>query len=101
MRLMQNTQTLVVATMALSALGLTTHAAQSTVQLGPRPFYPVDQLEAGELKNNLEACVADIQSYQHHDFSIGHRGRPCSSRSTPRRPTKRAVGWGRASSSAT
>ena len=74
MRLMQNTLTLVAAMMALSGLGLTVHAAQSTVQLGPRPFYLVDQLEEGELKDKLKACVANIEWYQHHDFSIGHRG---------------------------
>jgi glycerophosphoryl diester phosphodiesterase len=73
-RLMQNTLTLVAVTIALSAVGLTAHAAQSTVQLGPRPFYLVDQLEEGELKNKLEACVAAIDRYTHHDFSIGHRG---------------------------
>jgi glycerophosphoryl diester phosphodiesterase len=73
-RLMQNTLTLVVAMIVLSTVGLTAHAAQSTVQLGPRPFYLVDQLEAGELKNKLEACVAAIDRYTHHDFSIGHRG---------------------------
>jgi glycerophosphoryl diester phosphodiesterase len=74
MRLMQNTRTLVTVMLALSAVGVTAHAAQSTVQLGPRPFYLVDQLEEGELKNKLAACVADIESYRHHDFSIGHRG---------------------------
>jgi glycerophosphoryl diester phosphodiesterase len=74
MRLMQNTLTLVATMMALSGLSLTVHAAQSTVQLGPRPFYLVDQLEEGELKNKLAACVANIERYTHHDFSIGHRG---------------------------
>jgi glycerophosphoryl diester phosphodiesterase len=71
---MQNTRTLVAAMLALSALGLTAHAAQSPVQLGPRPFYLVDQLEEGELKDKLKACVANLERYQHHDFSIGHRG---------------------------
>jgi glycerophosphoryl diester phosphodiesterase len=74
MRLMQNTLTLVAVMIALSAVGPTAHAAQSSVQLGPRPFYLVDQLKEGELKNKLEACVADVKSYRHHDFSIGHRG---------------------------
>jgi glycerophosphoryl diester phosphodiesterase len=73
-RLMQNTLTLVATMLALSGLGLTVHAAQSTVQLGPRPFYLVDQLEEGELKDKLKACVANLEQYQHHDFSIGHRG---------------------------
>jgi glycerophosphoryl diester phosphodiesterase len=71
---MQNTLTLVAAMIALPTVGLTAHAAQCTVQLGPRPFYLVDQLEEGELKNKLEACVAAIDRYTHHDFSIGHRG---------------------------
>jgi glycerophosphoryl diester phosphodiesterase len=71
---MPNTLTLVAAMMALSALGLTAHAAQSPVQLGPRPFYLVDQLDEGELKNKLAACVANIDRYTPHDFSIGHRG---------------------------
>ena len=74
MRPMQNTLTLVAAMMALYALGLTAHAAQSTVQIGPRPFYLVDRMEEGELKHKLAACVADIERYRHHDFSIGHRG---------------------------
>jgi hypothetical protein len=56
--LLQNTQTLVAAMIALSTVGLTAHAAQSTVQLGPRPFYLVDQMEAGDLKDKLAACVA-------------------------------------------
>jgi glycerophosphoryl diester phosphodiesterase len=71
---MQNTLTFVATMLALSGLGLTVHAAQSTVQLGPRPFYLVEQLEEGDLKNKLAACVADIKRYRHHDFSIGHRG---------------------------
>jgi len=74
MRLMQNTLTLVATMMALFGLGLTVHAAQSTVQLGPRPFYLVDQLDEGELKDKLAACVANIDRYTPHDFSIGHRG---------------------------
>jgi glycerophosphoryl diester phosphodiesterase len=74
MRLMQHIRTLVAVTIVLSTAGLSVHAAHSMVQLGPRPFYLVDQLKEGELKRKLEACAADIQSYQPHDFSIGHRG---------------------------
>jgi len=73
-RLIQHTQVLAAVMIALSTLGLPAHAAESTVQLGPRPFYLVGRLEEGELKNKLEACVADIERYQPHDFSIGHRG---------------------------
>jgi glycerophosphoryl diester phosphodiesterase len=74
MRLIKNTRTLVAVMLALSALGLTVHAAQSPVQLGPRPFYLVDRMAEGELKSQLEACAARIQRYRHHHFSIGHRG---------------------------
>lgn len=42
------------------------------VQLGPRPFYLVDQLADGELKSELEACSE--KSFVKSDFSIGHRG---------------------------
>src|SRR5919106_1724417 len=71
---MQTTLTFAVAMITLCAAGLAVHAAQSTVQLGPRPFYLVSQMEDGELKNKLEACIATIKEYKHHDFSIGHRG---------------------------
>jgi hypothetical protein len=54
-RRMRNTLTLVTALMALFALGLTVHAAQSTVQLGPRPFYLVDQLEDSPARAALAA----------------------------------------------
>jgi glycerophosphoryl diester phosphodiesterase len=73
-RLIQHTQVLAAVMIALSTVGLPSHAAESTVQLGPRPFYLVGRLEEGELKNKLAACVADIERYQPHDFSIGHRG---------------------------
>ncbi|QBQ55594.1 glycerophosphodiester phosphodiesterase family protein [Nitrosococcus wardiae] len=44
------------------------------VQLGPRPFYLVEDMEKGELKKALQAC-AQGPFYQ-TDFSIGHRGAP-------------------------
>jgi len=72
MQLPQYTRMFVATIMALG--GLSGHAAQDPVQLGPRPFYLVDRLAEGELKNKLAACVADIAVSQPHDFSIGHRG---------------------------
>jgi glycerophosphoryl diester phosphodiesterase len=74
MPLIQPIRTLVVAMAVLATVGLTAHAAQSTVQLGPRPFYLVDQMADSALKDKLGACVALIEHYQPHDFSIGHRG---------------------------
>jgi len=45
-----------------------------SVQLGPRPFYLVDQMSDSKLKRKLARCAAKIKKYKHHDFSIGHRG---------------------------
>jgi len=42
-------------------------------QLGPRPFYLVDQLEPGPLKTRLQNC-SDRPFFVKKDFSIGHRG---------------------------
>src|SRR5262245_7820649 len=45
---------------------------KSRVQLGPRPFYLVDGLDAGPLKNRLSQCTDG--PFHKTDFSIGHRG---------------------------
>lgn len=45
-----------------------------SVQLGPRPFFLVDQMSDSKLKRKLTRCAAKIRKYKHHDFSIGHRG---------------------------
>ena len=42
------------------------------VQVGPRPFYLVDKMSSGPLKNKLEQCKAG--PFYKTDFSIGHRG---------------------------
>ncbi len=43
------------------------------VQLGPRPFYLMDQMTPGKLKRRLQQCAEPPFFYQ-NDFSIGHRG---------------------------
>ena len=43
------------------------------VQLGPRPFYLVDDMDEGPLKEKLQSCSARDRSNR-RDFSIGHRG---------------------------
>lgn len=43
-------------------------------QLGPRPFYLVDQLDEGPLKDTLTHCASDTREYTTRDFSIAHRG---------------------------
>ncbi len=44
------------------------------VQLGPRPFYLVDNMDEGELKTALQQC--NRGPFYKTDFSIGHRGAP-------------------------
>ena len=43
-----------------------------TVQLGPRPFFLVDDMDEGELKTTLQRCAKG--PFKKSDFSIGHRG---------------------------
>jgi len=42
------------------------------VQLGPRPFYLVENMDASPLKTELEQCTEG--PFEKSDFSIGHRG---------------------------
>jgi glycerophosphoryl diester phosphodiesterase len=43
-----------------------------SVQLGPRPYYLVEDMAESKLKNELEQCTKG--SFKKTDFSIGHRG---------------------------
>lgn len=45
---------------------------ESSVQLGPRPFFLVNEMEDGRLKRQLQKCTAG--PFKKSDFSIGHRG---------------------------
>ncbi len=64
-------KTVTLATASLAAL-LATEAAAQSVQLGPRPFYLVDQLPEGDLRDKLKSC--ENMDFAASDFSIGHRG---------------------------
>jgi glycerophosphoryl diester phosphodiesterase len=44
------------------------------VQLGPRPFYLIDRLRPGPLREKLESCSEG--PFRRSRFSIGHRGAP-------------------------
>lgn len=44
------------------------------VQVGPRPFYLVEDMDASPLKKKLQACAKG--PFRKTDFSIGHRGAP-------------------------
>lgn len=61
-------------TIALSLLtfGVAATAAADTVQVGPRPYYLIDRMAAGPLKEKLESCAAS--PLKRTLFSIGHRG---------------------------
>ncbi len=48
------------------------HPKELSVQLGPRPYYLVEDMEDSELKNALEECSEG--PFEPSDFSIGHRG---------------------------
>ncbi len=47
---------------------------QTSVQLGPRPYFLINDMDAGELKNTLQAC--ESKPLAPSDFSIAHRGAP-------------------------
>lgn len=48
--------------------------AEAGVQLGPRPFFLVDRMRPGALKDELLACADG--PFRRTLFSIGHRGAP-------------------------
>ena len=56
----------------LACTGGGASATQGSVQLGPRPFYLVQGMDEGKLKDRLLQCK-DGPFYR-TDFSIGHRG---------------------------
>lgn len=47
---------------------------KTNIQLGPRPFFLVDDMSEGALKNKLKSCVN--KPSKKTEFSIGHRGAP-------------------------
>jgi glycerophosphoryl diester phosphodiesterase len=48
------------------------HGQGGSVQLGPRPFFLVDDMTDGPLKDELQRCSDG--PFKRSDFSIGHRG---------------------------
>ncbi len=44
------------------------------IDLGPRPYFLVEDMDPGDLKDTLRQC--NQQAMQRTDFSIGHRGAP-------------------------
>jgi glycerophosphoryl diester phosphodiesterase len=60
------------AVLIAAPLAGTAGAQELNVEIGPRPFFLVNDMDAGELKADLEACKDT--SFTPTDFSIGHRG---------------------------
>ena len=50
------------------------HGPIPSAQLGPRPFFLVDDMADSRLKRELQACAARDKKYESTLFSIGHRG---------------------------
>ncbi len=54
------------------AKGRRHHTPKTNVQIGPRPYYLVEDMDEGPLKEKLMSCSED--PVKTSDFSIGHRG---------------------------
>ena len=48
--------------------------SEKLIQLGPRPYYLVDDMESSALKKELQSCANE--DMRRSKFSIGHRGAP-------------------------
>lgn len=62
------------AVICFQATGSSAADQGSSVQLGPRPFYLLGDMDDGPLKDRLLQCTAG--PFKKTDFSIGHRGAP-------------------------
>lgn len=49
-------------------------AMADVIEMGPRPYYLIDRMQEGPLKDRLTSCMG--QDVARTDFSIGHRGAP-------------------------
>ena len=61
-------------TAALATPALAGGHGNVSVDYGPRPFYLIDKMTDGPLKEKLLSCVGQTPATS--DFSIGHRGAP-------------------------
>jgi glycerophosphoryl diester phosphodiesterase len=65
-----------ISAISLMAMAATPSLAQSVanVEYGPRPYYLIDRMTDGALKEKLQSCAG--QEASQSLFSIGHRGAP-------------------------
>lgn len=66
-------------------------AAIKSIQVGPRPYFLVDDMDPGALKATLKQC-SEVP-LRKTDFSIGHRGAALQFRNIPRSPMKPPLAW--------
>lgn len=59
---------------SFAPLTLSAEGNKTEAQLGPRPFFLMNDLEPGALKEKLQSCASG--PFYASDFSIGHRGAP-------------------------
>ena len=57
------------------SIAATGYANAENVQVGPRPFYLLNDMDEGPLKEKLQACAVDYKASR-SQFSISHRGAP-------------------------
>ena len=60
--------------LALGGCVLAAQAQAQPVQLGPRPYFLVDDMRSGPLKTALQACAASRTVFRRQPLAIGHRG---------------------------
>lgn len=58
-----------------AASKIKTYLKHASVELGPRPYFLVDDMDESPLKKQLQTCKK-IRNFKKSDFSIGHRGAP-------------------------
>lgn len=59
-------------TLTLILASLNSSAEEFNVQVGPRPYFLISQMQPSALKSKLESCAN--KPLHKRDFSIGHRG---------------------------
>lgn len=71
---MKVSQAIVLLIMVSIAAPVFADSHSAAVQLGPRPYYLIQDMEDSALKTDLEKCANG--PFEKKDFSIGHRGTP-------------------------
>ncbi len=70
------TKQVVFSSFLLLIAGACHQASAASVELGPRPYYLLDKMQDGPLKDKLMECAKQDKPQQRSTFSISHRGAP-------------------------